>query len=112
MVSFINKQVDREKYIIDVCRGKNVLNIGCLAADKKAILHEKIESVASNTWGLDIFDSNIKNYTKGDAQFFDFQEKFDVIIIGEVIEHIWNIEGMFKSAYSSLKSGGINHYNT
>ena len=49
-----NKQVDREEYILNIC----------LAADKKAILHEKI---AERVWGL---DSDIVNYTKGDAQNF------------------------------------------
>lgn len=107
MVNFVNKQVDREEYILNICKGKNVLNIGCLAADKKAILHEKIENIAERVWGLDIFDSDIVNYTKGDAQNFLFENKFDVIVIGEVIEHIWNIEGMFQSAYQNLNTGGV-----
>lgn len=106
MVNFVNKQVNRENYILEICKGKRVLNIGCLAADKKAHLHEKIENVASETFGLDIFDSNIENYTKGDVQNFSYKIKFDVIVIGEVIEHIWNIEGVFKSSYNSLISGG------
>ena len=106
MINYINKQVNREDYIVDKCRGKKVLNIGCLAADKKAKLHEKIEEVSSDVWGLDIFDSDIKNYIKGDAQAFSMDKKFDVIVIGEVIEHLWDIKGMFESAYSSLSTGG------
>ena len=95
MVNFVNKQVDREEYILNICKGKNVLNIGCLAADKKAILHEKIERV----WGL---DSDIVNYTKGDDQNFLFENKFDVIVIGEVIEH----RGYVSKCLSKSKYGG------
>jgi 2-polyprenyl-3-methyl-5-hydroxy-6-metoxy-1,4-benzoquinol methylase len=106
MVNFIKKQVDREKYILDICLNKNVLNIGCLAANQEAYLHKEITKVSQSVLGLDIFDSGIKNYIKGDAQNFNFEDKFDVIVIGEVVEHLWNIEGMFNSAYNSLKDNG------
>lgn len=106
MVHFSNKQVDREKYILKNCKNKNILNIGCLAADKKAVLHQKIERTSKKTLGMDIFDAKFDNYIKGDAQNFYFEDKFDVIIVGEVIEHIWNMEGLFRSSFRSLADGG------
>lgn len=106
MVDFIDKKVSRERYILKQCENRNVLNVGCLAADKKSALHSKIEAVAKSVWGLDIFDSKMENYIKGDAQNFSTNEKFDVIIVGEVIEHLWNVEGLLKSAHNSLTDGG------
>jgi SAM-dependent methyltransferase len=106
MISYKNKQVDREDYLLKICSGKNVLNVGCLAADKKSLLHNKIESVALSCLGLDIFDVNIPNYIKGDAQNMSFDKQFDVVVIGEVIEHLWNIEGCLRGACKALKVGG------
>ena len=106
VISYKNKQVDREDYLLKICSGKSVLNVGCLAADKKSILHNKIESVSLRCLGLDIFDANVPNYIKGDAQNMAFDEQFDVIVIGEVIEHLWNIEGCLRGAFKALKVGG------
>jgi SAM-dependent methyltransferase len=65
-----------------------------------------MEGVAKSLTGLDIYDSEIKNYVKGDAQEFYFSSQFDVIIVGEVIEHLSNIQGLIDSSYASLKEGG------
>ncbi len=101
------QRVDRWEYILDKCRGKKVLNIGCLAADKMSELHQRIKDVASEVYGLDIYESNLDNYIKGDAQDFDIGIKFDVIVSGEVIEHIWNIKGFFDSCINHLGDGGV-----
>ncbi len=106
MITFKNIQVDREAYIISMCTGKRVLNIGCLAANKKSGLHKKIEEVAATCIGLDIYPSDLPNYVQGDAQDFFFTETFEVIVIGEVIEHLWNLEGCIKSAYQALIANG------
>lgn len=106
MITFKNIQVDREAYIISMCKGKRVLNIGCLAANKKSGLHKRIEEVSVACTGLDIYPSDLRNYIQGDAQDFYFSEKFEVIVIGEVIEHLWNLEGCIKSAYQALIRNG------
>ncbi len=106
MIENLKKRVDRFDYLLDKCRDKVVLNIGCLAANKESELHLLMDGVAKSLTGLDIYDSDIKNYVKGDAQSFCFRSEFDVIIVGEVIEHLANIKGLIDSSYASLKEGG------
>lgn len=106
MISFVSKQVDRQDYILKCCSGKKVLNIGCLAADKKANLHCLIEQVALEVYGLDIVELDLPYYIKGDAQDFFLNDTFDVIVVGEVIEHLWNLQGLFESSYRALKPNG------
>ncbi len=107
MVKILKKRVDRYTYLIDRCKGKRVLNIGCLAANMKSQLHIMLEKVAESIVGLDIHDSTLENYIRGDAQSFCFSEEFDVIVVGEVIEHLSNIQGLIDSSYASLRAGGV-----
>jgi 2-polyprenyl-3-methyl-5-hydroxy-6-metoxy-1,4-benzoquinol methylase len=106
MIKFQKKQVNRQAHIISHCIGKNVLNIGCLAADKKSTLHKQIESVANHCVGLDLFHADLPNYVKGNAENFNLEKKFDVVIVGEVIEHLWDIKGCITSAYHALVPRG------
>ena len=106
MINFIKKQVYRDEYILENCKGKEVLNIGCLSADKKAKLHKEIGRVARYVLGIDIFKSDLENCTKANAQNFELSRKFDIVVVGEVIEHLWNLEGMFKSVEKVLRKNG------
>ncbi|MCX8015710.1 MAG: hypothetical protein N2692_00105 [Patescibacteria group bacterium] len=108
-INFLNKKVEREEYIIELCKNKRVLHLGCLGADRKATFHNKISKVAQVTYGLDIFDANLLNYIKANAEDFytdEFFEFFDIIIIGELIEHVWNIGKLICNTLIHLKSGG------
>jgi 2-polyprenyl-3-methyl-5-hydroxy-6-metoxy-1,4-benzoquinol methylase len=69
-------------------------------------LHRQINDVAQELWGLDIYDSDMSNYHKADAQNFVLGNEFEIIIVGEVIEHLWNIQGLFESCSLHLKAGG------
>lgn len=101
------KQTDRNLRILELCRDQNVLNLGCLAADKKSRLHQKICKVAKSCMGLDLDENpDLDNYIKGDAQAYNFDDHYDVVIAGEIVEHLWNLEGFFRSAHCSLAPGG------
>jgi len=106
MIVFKNRRVDREQMILSCCDGKNVLHIGCLAADRKGELQKHIEGVAESALGLDIEETDDENVIQGDAQKFNLAKQFDVIVAGEVIEHLSNIEGFLDSCYRHLKKGG------
>lgn len=85
-----------------VCRGKSVLDIGCVDhsanTEKNDIwLHKKIKLVAKDLVGLDYEKKEIEKLNKkgyniiyGDAENFDLGRKFDVIVAGELIEHLFN----------------------
>lgn len=110
----------RDHYIIQHCKKKRVLHVGCTdypffktsfaAGD---LLHEKVNKVASKVIGIDIASDDIAQMvTHGydvreiDAQKmhqYKWDEKFDVILLADVLEHIPN-PGLVISAAKHLLS--------
>lgn len=105
----------RDAQIIDLCVGKKVLHIGATDApyteeklEKGLLLHKKIDNVAQELLGIDIDEDainylqqkgfkNIITYNMNHLENLDFIP--DVIIFGETIEHLLNLE----SALANLK---------
>lgn len=108
-LSFVS---DREAFFIDVCRDKAVLHLGCGDAihlrEHSEIgrhLHLLIHSVARKLYGVDINHRAIEqlrsqyglpNLYVADVEKLniDFGENFDVVIAGELLEHL-NNPGLF-----------------
>lgn len=106
------KLVDRVEFIIDSCKGKKVLHLGCTnwpytkeAIEGDMLLHFMIRDEARELYGLDfdqegidILESHgITNLYRGDLEKLEkvpIAETFDVIIAGEMIEHL-NNPGLF-----------------
>ncbi len=104
--------VQRLDIIMEICAGKRVLHLGCTnypytedAISNKMLLHFELEKVAADLWGLDsdqpgidILTSNgSKQIIFGDLEKLDevdFNDAFDVIVAGEIIEHLSN-PGLF-----------------
>src|SRR3990172_4297548 len=99
---------NRERYLTNMCRDKVVLHLGCADAiyldehiQKDRHLHLLINSVAKEAHGVDIDGSAIEklrerhslpNLHVGDIENLnlDFGTAFDVIVAGELIEHLNN----------------------
>lgn len=93
----------RSEKIVQLCKNKTVLDIGCIdhkASTEKSEgwVHKRIKRVASSLKGLDYEAKEVEKLRKkgynivyGDAENFDLQEKFDVIVCGELIEHLLNV---------------------
>ena len=94
----------RQPYIVDAVRGKSVLDIGCVAANRLQELHLQLRQVATSCVGMDI--SKADGVVHGDAQNFDLGRTFEVIVAGEVIEHLADLRGFLNSAARSLVQGG------
>jgi len=112
----INRPVNRLKYVSNLCEGKRVLDIGCYdetAIDSKKEtnywLHGLISEKAKMVIGIDSSDL-IKNEIKtGDNSKIikldlndidsDFVKKYpiDIIVAGELIEHIENVQHFIKN---------------
>lgn len=102
------KTVDKNSLIVGLCQGKDVLDIGCIDHSYKTALelgenwiHRRIKDVAKSLTGLDLLEEDAKilnghgyNIIAGDAENFNFDRKYDVIVAGDLIEHLSNI-GLF-----------------
>ncbi len=104
--------VQRVEFIKKTCVGKKVLHLGCTnypytkeSLDNNILLHFEIQKVAEQLYGFD-FDrkgidilekSGVKNLYRADLENLEevaVNETFDVIIAGEIIEHLSN-PGLF-----------------
>lgn len=104
--------VDRVTFIKDAARGRRTLHLGCTnwpyTAESIAqgmLLHNDLERIAGEVYGFDFDQEGIdllaangsKNLFRADLQRLDevpLETTFDVIIAGEMIEHL-NSPGMF-----------------
>lgn len=109
--NLIRSRVDRETFVLDACKGKNVLHLGCADAPYTSErlangtwFHGKLSSVARRCVGLDRAADSVEELTEmglgpiivGDAEQLDKLnlEQFDVIVAGEILEHL-NNPGLF-----------------
>ena len=104
--------VQRVEFIKQLCAGKKVLHLGCTnwpytaeAIETNGLLHLELEKVASELYGFDYDQEGIdfltnagsKNLYRADLEKLDdvgLDDTFDVIIAGEMIEHL-NNPGLF-----------------
>lgn len=113
-----NIQSTYEDCIQEHVRGKKVLDVGCVAHDAskkedEPWVHELIEQDAEYVKGIDILEGEVEklkeqghNVCYGNIQDLDLEENYDVIVMGEVIEHLTNFQGMMMSIDRNLKSEG------
>jgi 2-polyprenyl-3-methyl-5-hydroxy-6-metoxy-1,4-benzoquinol methylase len=114
--------INRDDFLIESCRGKSVLHIGCtdypITASKieqGKLLHQKLSQVASHIVGLDIDKAGIEALSKampgkdfivhsaekiGECEALK-EKDFDIIIAADVIEHLSNI-GLFLEGIRGL----------
>ena len=96
----------REDIIIKYIRGKDILDIGSVGQTFAYNLWNILEKYSGNLTGIDTERSNQKNVVLGNMENYDFNKKFDVIVAGDVIEHIDN-QGLFlENIKKHLKNDG------
>ena len=104
--------VQRVDFIKDLCKGQRVLHLGCTnypytddAIANNMLLHFDLEKIAGEMYGFDFDQEGLEklrnagsnNLFQADLEHLDqvpMEEKFDVIIGGEMIEHLSN-PGLF-----------------
>src|SRR3990172_3095299 len=79
--------VDRVRSIVARCAGKRVLSLGCTG-----YLQEAIDAVAQRAYGIDCDVQEREWFFQMDLDDFEEFPKFDVdlIVCGEVLEHLAN----------------------
>lgn len=115
-------RTEKDQFILDRCRGRKVLDVGCVNHTLEATLgedwkHAKIKTSARELVGLDYEVEIVRELNKrgwnivaGDAQDFDltktYPSGFDVIVASDMIEHLVNPGAFLKCARKHLAPGG------
>jgi SAM-dependent methyltransferase len=106
-----------EPYVVN----KTVLDVGpaelvgTVNRDKEERwLHKKIAAVAARVVGLEVSEEQVKalrgmgyDVRWGNAEDFDLGEEFDVVLAGELIEHLSNPGRFLECARRHLRPGGV-----
>lgn len=114
--------VDRVDFLERRVHGRTVLDIGCVAHDESRMdaanwLHARLAAVASTCLGVDILDTGVEAMRRRgfDAVVHDLttglgpvadRGPFDVIVAGELIEHVDDLGMLFRTAADALTSDG------
>lgn len=98
--------------------GETVLDIGCVAHDSdkrhdEPWVHELVVRAADRAVGVDVLEDELValeeagyDVTYGDAQDLSLEETFDVIVLGELIEHLVDFDGLLRSVDEHLAADG------
>lgn len=83
------------------------------AIESEGWLHFLINRHAEDTVGIDIDEEGIQYLQQegydarvADATALEFEEQFDVIVAGELIEHLSDFDGFLQSVRENLKEDG------
>ena len=116
--TFRRSPVDRISFITDLVYGKRTLDIGCVTHDATYAalaewLHGHVAKAASYCLGLDILEPDVEllraqgyNVRCHDITRSPVSEKFDVIVCGEIAEHIGNIDCLLANCRTCLEPEG------
>lgn len=120
--TWVGLRTDRVAVILDAARGRRVLDIGCVSHDPSALhdprwLHRQISEVADLCVGLDHEGEGVARMVQAGfhavAGDLDEVEKvvreygtFEVVVAGELIEHLDCPRALFDAAGVALEPAG------
>ena len=110
--------MNRHEIISDFVKDKDVLDLGCINHNLELFysesLHSYMKKVAKNIVGLDTLEKEANTLNKkgykifvGNVEKFSLKQKFDVVVAGEIIEHLSNPGGMLECVNRHLKENGL-----
>ena len=116
-----SKPVIKEFIIQERCHEKDVLDLGCIRHNADFILnnpdclHNKIRRTAKSVLGVDCLADEVKRLRNSGYNIIcadvtkrlNMEEQYDVIVAGDLIEHLINFEGFFDNCARLLKPDGI-----
>jgi 2-polyprenyl-3-methyl-5-hydroxy-6-metoxy-1,4-benzoquinol methylase len=122
MISNIKRKGNRNSIIERYIKGKNVLDIGCVDHDFEEsmksrgddFLHAFISKKAKKCLGIDIEKKEIEKMNEygykclhANAENFNLGKKFDVIVAGEIIEHLYNAGKFLESVKRHMNKESV-----
>jgi len=117
----IHLEFDRNRYLNSQVRGKTVLHVGCSdfpitqqRIDQGTLLHSSLQDNAKTIVGIDLSKEGIDNLKKNgfdnvqimNAEDIKLTTTFDIILAGDVLEHLNNPGLFLRSVDSLMNSGG------
>ena len=106
------KKIDLFKNYI---HGKDVLDLGCIQHSWKEYksptwLHRQLKKYSKSVTGVDYLKKDVKilnkksyNIIYGNVENFDLKRKFDVLIAGDLIEHLSNFGNFLECCKKHMK---------
>ena len=110
---------DRVAYICDVVRAKDVLDIGVVEHFRNSStvdtwLHKHVKTAAASCLGIDILASEVDSLRQRgfdvivhDITKAPLDRQFEIIVVGDVIEHLNDASGLFIHAAQMLRPSGL-----
>jgi 2-polyprenyl-3-methyl-5-hydroxy-6-metoxy-1,4-benzoquinol methylase len=97
------KSVSRETFIVELCRGKRVINFGSASGN----LHAQIKAVATSIFGVDK-DGSADKIVNLDDEFYLLRSmtEADIYVCGEIIEHLANPGRFLDRLHDAMKHDG------
>lgn len=117
-ISFFTKAkiLNKQPAVLDWCRNKKILDVGCIGQDKPAgsadWLHGKIKAVASALTGADINTEQISKLNQSGYNILTPESleqsgnKFDIVLMADVIEHVDDVAAFLKYYLRFVNDGG------
>jgi 2-polyprenyl-3-methyl-5-hydroxy-6-metoxy-1,4-benzoquinol methylase len=97
----------RENIIKQYIKNKEVLDIGGVGQNPQYSLWQEIKPHAKSLIGIDIVPSQDKDIIQGNMETYAFNKKFDVVVLGDVIEHVDNQGLLLDNIRRHLKQDGV-----
>lgn len=111
----------KEDWIVERARGRRVLDLGCIDHDVETALglgerwlHRRLRDAAASLVGLDLLEDAAAalsadhgyDIRHGDVETFDLGERFDLVVAGDLIEHLSNPGLFLERVAAHLDDGG------
>jgi 2-polyprenyl-3-methyl-5-hydroxy-6-metoxy-1,4-benzoquinol methylase len=113
--------VDREQHLVDAARGAITLHLGCADVPRHRdghLLHDRLAAVAKHLVGVEQDEEAVhylqnvlgrKDVVRGDVEQLEkleLEQTFDVVIAGELLEHLTNPGACLRGVRSLLRPAG------
>jgi len=103
--SFRLDQRDRLDVLAELCQGRSVLDVGCVAHDPARCVGLDVDAEGVAALRHAGFDVVVGDVGRAGEAVGD-RAPFDVVVAGEVIEHLGCVDGIFEGAAQVLTSDG------